>query len=139
MKRKQILFTLLLIAGLCLVGAALVLQKHGVPDKIGGMLMGLGSGMFTASAATLLTLRQERKNPAAARQNEISLKDERNIAMRNRAKALAGDVLQWAVLAAAWVSIGRGASLWIVLLAVGVFVAKSLLELYLLLQYQKTM
>ncbi len=139
MKRKQILFTLLLIAGLCLVGAALVLQKHGVPDKIGGMLMGLGSGMFTASAATLLTLRQERKNPAAARQNEISLKDERNIAMRNRAKALAGDVLQWAVLAAAWVSIGLGASLWIVLLAVGVFVAKSLLELYLLLQYQKTM
>ncbi len=139
MKRKQILFTLLLIAGLCLVGAALVLQKHGVPDKIGGMLMGLGSGMFTASAATLLTLRQERKNPAAARQNEISLKDERNIAMRNRAKALAGDVLQWAVLAAAWVAIGLGASLWIVLLAVGVFVAKSLLELYLLLQYQKTM
>ena len=67
MKRKQILFTLLLIAGLCLVGAALVLQKHGVPDKTGGMLMGLGSGMFTASAATLLTLRQERKNPAAAR------------------------------------------------------------------------
>ena len=95
--------------------------------------------MFTASAATLLTLRQERKNPAAARQNEISLKDERNIAMRNRAKALAGDVLQWAVLAAAWVAIGLGASLWIVLLAVGVFVAKSLLELYLLLQYQKTM
>lgn len=139
MKRKQILFTLLLIAGLCLVGAALVLQKHGVPDKTGGMLMGLGSGMFTASAATLLTLRQERKNPAAARQNEISLKDERNIAMRNRAKALAGDVLQWTVLAAAWVAIGLGASLWIVLLAVGVFVAKSLLELYLLLQYQKTM
>lgn len=139
MKRKQTLFTLLLIAGLCLAGASLVLRNAGVPDNIGGMLMGLGSGLSGMSAAMLLFVRQERKNPELARQNLISRNDERNTAMRNRAKALAGDALQWSVMAAAWMAVGLGAPLWVVLLAVGVFVAKSLLELCLLLRYQKTM
>lgn len=139
MKRKQTLFALLLIAGLCLAGASLVLRNTGVPDNIGGMLMGLGSGLSGMSAAMLLFVRQERKNPDLARQNLISRNDERNTAMRNRAKALAGDALQWTVMAAAWMAVGLGAPLWVVLLAVGVFVAKSLLELCLLLRYQKTM
>lgn len=139
MRRKETRFVVLLAAGVCLAGAALALQKTGIPDSLGGMLMGLGSGLFGMSAAMLLSVRQERKNPALARQNEISRKDERNTAMRNRAKALAGDVLQWAVMAAAWMAVGLGAPLWVVLLAVGVFVMKSLLELCLLLRYQKTM
>ena len=61
------------------------------------------------------------------------------MAIRRRAKALAGDVLQWAVMAAAWVSIGFGAPLWVTLAAVVVFVLKSVLEVYLVVRYQREM
>ena len=61
------------------------------------------------------------------------------MAIRRRAKALAGDVLQWAVMAAAWVSIGFGAPLWVTLAAAVVFVLKSVLEVYLVVRYQREM
>lgn len=139
MKRKETRFVVLLAAGVCLAGAALVLQKTGIPDSLGGMLMGLGSGLFGLSAAMLLSVRQERKNPALARQNEISRKDERNTAMRNRAKALAGDVLQWAVMAAAWMAVGLGAPLWVPVLSGCLFAAKAVLEALLLARFQREM
>ena len=47
--------------------------------------------------------------------------------------------LQWAVLAAAWLSIGLDAPLWVPLAATGVFVAKSVLELYLMVHYEREM
>lgn len=66
------------------------------------------------------------------RQAEIEAKDERNVAIRRRAQAVSGEVLQWAVMAAAWLAIGLGAPLWVTLAAVGVFLAKSVLELCLM-------
>ena len=56
-----------------------------------------------------------------------------------RAKAVSGEVLQWSVLAAAWLSIGLDAPLWVPLAATGVFVAKSVLELYLMIRYEREM
>ena len=59
--------------------------------------------------------------------------------IRDRAQAVSGEVLQWGVMAAAWLSVGLGVPLWVTLAAVGVFVAKSVLELYLMLRYQREM
>ena len=73
------------------------------------------------------------------RRNEIEANDERNVAIRRRAQAVSGEVLQWGVLAAAWLSVGLGAPLWITLAAIGVFVGKSVLELCLMARYQKQM
>ena len=42
-------------------------------------------------------------------------------------------------MAAAWVSIGLGAPLWVTLAAVGVFLAKSILEAALMVRYQRQM
>lgn len=42
-------------------------------------------------------------------------------------------------MAAAWLSIGFGAPLWITLAAVGVFLGKSVLELCLMVRYQREM
>lgn len=42
-------------------------------------------------------------------------------------------------MAAAWLSIGLGAMLWVTLAAVGVFLAKSVLELCLMARYQREM
>lgn len=38
------------------------------------------------------------------KQEEIEANDERNVAIRRRAQAVAGEVLQWSVMAAAWIS-----------------------------------
>ena len=110
-----------------------------VPDSLGGMLCGIGSGLLAMAGSTLLNLRHEAKHPEMARQHDIEQKDERNVAIRNRAKAVSGEVLQWSVLAAAWLSIGLDAPLWVPLAATGVFVAKSVLELYLMIRYEREM
>ena len=139
MRGKKAAYLALVILGLCLAAAALILREANVPDSVGGALMGSGCGLTAMGLAQLLTLRVERRNPAQARKKEIEFHDERNVAIRRRAKALSGDVLQWAVIAAAWVSIGFGAPLWVTLAAVGVFVLKSLLEVCLVVRYQREM
>ncbi len=73
------------------------------------------------------------------RQAEIEANDERNVAIRSRAQAVSGEVLQWGVMVAAWLFIGLGAPLWVTLAAVGVFLAKSVLELCLMARYQREM
>lgn len=139
MKGRKTLYPALVIVGLCLVAAALILRRADIPDNVGGALMGSGSGLAAMGLAQLLTLRAERKDPVQARKKEIEVHDERNVAIRRRAKALSGDTLQWAVLAAAWVSIGFDAPLWVTLAAVVVFVLKSALEVYLIVRYQREM
>lgn len=139
MKGRKTLYLALVITGLCLVAAALILRRADIPDNVGGALMGSGSGLAAMGLAQLLTLRAERKDPVQARKKEIEVHDERNVAIRRRAKALSGDTLQWAVLAAAWVSIGFDAPLWVTLAAVVVFALKSALEVYLIVRYQREM
>ena len=138
MKKKKTLYVGFIVVGLCLAAASLLLRGT-LPDSAGGTLMGSGSGLAAMGLAQLLTLRAEQKDPVQARKKEIEVKDERNVAIRRRAKALSGDVLQWAVLAAAWVSIGFGAPLWVTLAAVVVFVLKSVLEVCLIVRYQREM
>ncbi|WP_295741207.1 hypothetical protein [uncultured Oscillibacter sp.] len=91
------------------------------------------------SVSQLLTLRMEDTDPSLRKRNEIERKDERNLAIRRRAKALSGDVLLWAVIGMSWLSFGLGAPSWILLLAAAVFVVKSLLELCLMVRYQREM
>lgn len=137
--KKQVFYAVLAVIGACLSVLALVLRNFSVPDSIGGMLMGMGSGLCAMGLAQMLTLRIDQRHPEQARQSEIAAKDERNIAIRRRAKALSGDMLQWAVMVGAWLSIGLGAPLWIVLLAITVFVLKSVIDVCLIVHYQKLM
>ena len=135
--QKKRLFQILLAAGIVLLALSLLLDGR-VSDTLGGMLCGIGSGLLAMSGSTLLNLRHEAKHPEMARQHDIEQKDERNVAIRNRAKAVSGEALQWSVLAA-WLSIGLDAPLWVPLAATGVFVAKSILELYLMVRYEREM
>ncbi len=136
MKQKKILYLALLLLGFCFLLAAWFLPTS---DSMGGMLTGMGSGLFALGISRLLLLRQQAKHPEQYRQNEIAANDERNVAIRRRAQAISGEVLQWGIMAAAWFSIGLGASLWVTLLATGLFLAKSLLELYLIIRYEREM
>ena len=136
-QRKR-LFQILLAAGIVLLVLAVALDGR-VSDAMGGMLCGMGSGLLALAGSTLLNLRHEAKHPEMARHHDIEQRDERNVAIRNRAKAVSGEALQWAVMAAAWLSIGRDAPLWVPLAATAVFVAKSVLELCLMVRYEREM
>ena len=136
--QKKRLFQGLLAVGIVLLGLAILLDGR-VSDALGGMLCGVGSGLMAMSGSTLLNLRHEAKHPEMARQHDIEQRDERNVAIRNRAKAVSGEALQWSVMAAAWLSIGLDAPLWVPITATCVFVAKSVLELYLIVRYQREM
>lgn len=90
--QKKRLFQILLAAGVVLLALAVLLDGR-VPDSLGGMLCGIGSGLLAMSGSTLLNLRHEAKHPEMARQHDIEQKDERNVAIRNRAKAVSGEAL----------------------------------------------
>ena len=136
--QKKHLFQALLAVGIALLALSLLLEGR-VSNALGGMLCGMGSGLLALAGSTLLNLRHEAKDPEMARRHDIEQRDERNVAIRNRAKAVSGEALQWAVLAAAWLSIGLDAPLWVPIAATCVFVAKSVLELCLMVRYEREM
>ena len=138
MMQKKTLYGMLIILGACLLAAGLLLGPR-LSDDLGGTLVGVGSGIASMGVANALIFHWEKKNPEQMRRNTIAANDERNVAIRRRAQAVAGVVLQWGFLAAAWLSIGLDAPLWITLAAIGVFVGKSVLELCLIARYQQQM
>lgn len=139
MRQKKTLYMILMTAGALLLLGALAAWKLSAPDKFGGMLTGVGSGLLAMGYANWSIARRAEKDPVQMRRDEIAANDERTVAIRRRAQAVSGEVLQWGVMAAAWLSIGLGAPLWITLAAVGVFLAKSVLELCLMVRYQREM
>lgn len=142
MSKKKTLYRTLLILGLGLLVLSLVLTAllgDHLPNTAGGAMIGVSSGLAAMGLANLLMLRQAERDPRLAKQTRIEETDERNTAIRRRAKAVSGEVLQWTVLGAAWLSIALEAPLWVTLAAVGVFVGKSLLEWCLMVRYQGQM
>nr|WP_326153324.1 hypothetical protein [uncultured Oscillibacter sp.] len=139
MRQKKTLYMVLMAVGAILLLGAFAAWKLSAPDKFGGMLTGVGSGLLALGFSNWKILRWTEKDPVRMRRDEIEANDERTVAIRRRAQAVSGEVLQWCIMAAAWLSIGLGAPLWITLVAVGVFLAKSVLELCLIVRYQREM
>ena len=134
MRRKTKWYLAMGILGVALSVVSLLLGGR-ISDNVGGMLTGVGMGLFGFGFSQFKMRRWEEKDPQQMRKAEI----EANVAIRRRAQAVSGEVLQWTVLAAAWVSIAFGAPLWVTLAALGVFLAKSVLEVALMVRYQKQM
>lgn len=138
MNKRSLLYLIMGIFGIALIVSGIVLDGR-IPDAADGMLMGIGAGIAGLGVSRWCFCRWAEKEPARWRQYEIESGDERNAAIRHKAKAAAGDVLQWLVLAAAWAAIFLGAPLWIILAAVGIFLFKTILEICLMSRYQKRM
>ena len=135
-RTQKRLFQGLLAMGIVLLVLSLLLDGR-VPDSLGRMLCGIGSGLLAMAgvhpAEPPPRGRSTRRWPAARHRT----KDERNVAIRNRAKAVSGEVPPVERSGGAWLSIGLDAPLWVPWLATGVFVAKSVLELYLMIRYEQ--
>jgi len=68
--------------------------------------------------------------------NEMEDKDRRNQFIRNKARAISGEILHWLLMAGAWICIFFNVSTWIILLLVGVFLLKTITDLILMAYYQ---
>ncbi|MEG1483044.1 hypothetical protein [Clostridium sp.] len=137
LKKKSINFILLVI-GLCLVSVSLFLKLEEM-KSVEGIMIGLGAGLIGMSIANIYMRHLEERNPEISEQNNIELKDERNIMIRNKAKAKAADVTQWLIMGIAYITIIINAPLWVTVLTVAVFLIYNVAGVYYMNKYQKEM
>lgn len=138
MNKKSLFFLVIGILGVALIVSAIVLDGK-VSDAVDGRLMGVGAGLTGLGISMWQFFRWVKKDPVKWKQYEIESNDERNVIIKFRAKAIAGEVLQWTVMVAAWAAIFLDAPLWVILAAVCVFLFKTVLEMCLMARYQKEM
>ena len=108
-------------------------------NSLSGLLLGIGAGVFGANIAKLFSISLEKKNPDIIKENEIELKDERNVLIRQRAKAKSADIMQWLIMLIAYLTIFVNAPLWITLLTVGIFVLYNIIQIYYINKFNKEM
>lgn len=95
---KQVKDLLVAFAGLALLGTGLLLIKaiaepQGILVTLPYVCIGVGSGVFGSGMGSLISARAIRKNPDLQKQITIEQQDERNVAIANRAKAKAYDLM----------------------------------------------
>lgn len=137
LKRKSF-YVMTLIIGIVLFSSSFLFRGEEL-KTISGVLIGIGAGLFGMSIANLWMKRFEEKNPDIIRDNEIEFKDERNTMIRYRAKAKAGDIIQWFIMGIAYLLIVIDAPLWLILITVGGFLLYNVISLYYMGKYQKEM
>lgn len=138
MNSKSALYLGALFLGICLVIASFFFNGEEV-KAIGGVLIGTGSGFVGLSISFIIGKHIQRKNPELEKQTRIENNDERNIFIRYRAKAKAGDITQWFIMGICYITILISAPVWVSLSVVGVFLIYNILSMYLMIKYQKEM
>lgn len=138
MKKKSLVYLMIGIIGIVLIVLAVVLDGM-VSDAVDGTLMGVGAGLMAVGITLWRFFHWEKNDPVKWKQYVIESRDERNVAIRLRAQAVAGVVLQYTVLVAAWIAIFLDAPMWVILATVGIFLSKTILEMCLMARYQKKM
>ncbi len=96
--KKENVYYLTAVVGLLLLAVGLIMLKV-IPDPQGILLtvpyvcIGLGCGAFGHGVGDLVNHKVAKNNPQLQKQMEIDKKDERNIAIANKAKANAYDMM----------------------------------------------
>ncbi len=138
MLKKTSFYIAVLITGVVLAAVSILFTGESM-KAVGGVLIGVGAGLAGMSIAYLVMKRYMKKHPDIARQNEIEQGDERSEMIRTKARAAAGSVVQWLVIALAGVWILTDAPLWQTLVTVGVYAAYNVLLLVMTVRYQRQM
>ena len=135
MQKKSMFY----ISGIIISVIMIILSQFVELNSHSGILLGTGAGIIGASIAKLYTINLEKKNPDMIKENEIELQDERNVLIRQRAKAKSADITQWLIMLIAYLEIFVNAPLWIILLTVGIFVLYNIIQIYYINKFNKEM
>ena len=86
-----------------------------------------------------MTFSKNRINVNSKKENEIELKDERNVLILQKAKAKSADITQWLIMLVAYLEILVNAPLWITLATIGIFVLYNIIQIYYVNKFNKEM
>ena len=135
MQKKSTFYVTALIISVIMI----ILSQFVELNSHSGILLGTGAGVLGANIAKLYFISLEKKNPDMIKENEIELQDERNVLIRQRAKAKSADITQWLIMIIAYLEIFVNAPLWIILLTVGIFVLYNIIQIYYINKFNKEM
>ena len=135
MQRKSTFYVMAITISVIMI----ILSQFVELNSHSGILLGTGAGVIGASIAKLYTINLEKKNPDMIKENEIELQDERNVLIRQRAKAKSADITQWLIMIIAYLEIFVNAPLWIILLTVGIFVLYNIIQIYYINKFNNEM
>nr|WP_317402267.1 hypothetical protein [uncultured Gemmiger sp.] len=138
-KAKEIVFVM---AGLLLAAVGFAMLR-GMPEAWGGPLpylcLGIGAGAFGWGSGELLKQRALQGDPALEKQLEIEARDERNVALANRAKARAFDAMLYVFGALMLAFALMKANLTLILLLVGAYLLVLGISVYYYIRYSREM
>ena len=133
-KKSMFYITAIIISVIMIIGSQFVeLNSHS------GILLGTGAGVLGANIAKLYFINLEKKNPDIIKENEIELKDERNVLILQKAKAKSADITQWLIMLIAYLEILVNAPLWITLVTIGIFILYNIIQIYYVNKFNKEM
>lgn len=138
MKKKSINIILLFI-GIILIALSFIFLKNEAYKTLNGALIGIGAAAVGLAFSNLMMIHWYHKHPEDLKQAEIEAQDERNEIIRNKAKAKCADIVQWAVMVMAWITILVDFPLWSTLVLIGIFLLKNILEFILMNKYNNEM
>ena len=135
MQRKSTFYVMAITISVIMI----ILSQFVELNSHSGILLGTGAGVIGASIAKLYSINLEKKNPDMIKENEIELQDERNVLIRQRAKAKSADITQWLIMIIAYLEIFVNAPLWITLVTIGIFVLYNIIQIYYVNKFNKEM
>ena len=138
MLKKKTVYIVIILTGMVLIALSFLFRAEDV-KTLSRVLIGIGSALLGSGIAKLWMKNYEEKNPDIAKENDIEFKDERNTLIRYRAKAKAGDIIQWFIMGIAYLLIIIDAPLWVILVTVGIFLLYNVLGIFYMGKYQKEM
>ncbi len=125
------------------LGAAFIAIAFSIRSEefkaVSGVLIGVGAGLAASNFSRLMVWRYEKKHPDIFKQSQIERQDERNQQIRWKSKGKSGDITQWFILGLAYVMILLDLPLWLILVTIGIYVLKSILEAVFIYRFQKEM
>lgn len=95
---KNSIYHIMTVIGLLLIGIGVylvrtVIEPYGILRTLPYISIGLGCGIFSHGTGEIISRRAVKNCPEIKKQMEIDRKDERNIAIANRAKARGYDMM----------------------------------------------
>ena len=136
MKKMVINVTAIVVGlGMCLLSRFVF--RDMLERSVVAVIIGVGASTFGVGISGVIAELHMRRHPKERQQREIEELDERNRMIRERAKAKSADLVQWFVLAVAYVSIAMDEPMWMTGLLVLVFVVKNVLDIVFMARIEK--
>jgi len=126
------------VLGVILIAAGLLIMDES-SKTISGMCLGIGAGLFGVSIGKLFMSQYYKKHPKSKKQQEIELRDERTVAIRNRAKAKSYDIALIVLMIAPLILIVNSSPLYLIFTVIAFYLLLFGMQIFYTVKYNKEM